>query len=272
MKRRNLILLLGGASSGAMSVGTGAFSSMEAERGVSVDVVKDSRAFVGYKTPNDGSTVSEGDSITLVTVTNRFNHDLSIAEVEVGEGDDILGEVEYDSGDFGSGKEQSIKAPVSGIDSDEPVGIEVTVTVEGSGVTAQLFGDTETRRFTIEREDETDEGNGAVSGSSNGVDFSGGGNAEILGEDRTETVDVYLISPGKSGSDEVMTREDERIETKHKIRGQLSGASGNTIVGVKLDDTVYVHPQWSAEDCGLDQHNNGGPGETRENPPSCESD
>jgi len=33
MKRRNLILLLGGASSGAMTIGTGAFSSAQVERG-----------------------------------------------------------------------------------------------------------------------------------------------------------------------------------------------------------------------------------------------
>jgi len=45
MKRRELILLLGGASSGAMSVGTGAFSSVEAERDVEEDVVDDENAF-----------------------------------------------------------------------------------------------------------------------------------------------------------------------------------------------------------------------------------
>ena len=44
MKRRELILLLGGASSGAMSVGTGAFSSVEAERDMAVRVVDDENA------------------------------------------------------------------------------------------------------------------------------------------------------------------------------------------------------------------------------------
>jgi hypothetical protein len=269
MKRRNLILLLGGASSGAMSVGTGAFSSMEAERGVEVNVVEDDEAFVGYETPSDGTTVSNGDEITLVRVENRFDHDISIVDVEVGEGENVLGEISYnpDETEIETGKDVAIEAPVTGIPPDEDADIEITVTVEGSGVTAKLFGDTETRRFTIERADvET------ITGSSSGIYFYGAGNAEVLGEDRTETVDVYLISPGNSGSDEVTTREGQEIETGNKIRDQVDDANGDTIVGVELDDTVYVHPQWNPEDCGLDQSNNGGLGETQEGLPSCASD
>jgi len=52
MKRRHAILLLGGASSGAMSVGSGAFSSVEAERGVEVNVVDDDGAYLGIKQVN----------------------------------------------------------------------------------------------------------------------------------------------------------------------------------------------------------------------------
>ena len=165
MKRRNLILLLGGASSGAMSVGTGAFSSMEAERGVSVDVVDDDKAFVGYETPND-APVSNGDEITLVRVENRFNHDVSIVDVNVEERADVLGEISFyqdekkikeDVPIIGSGGDVEIKAPVNWNQSDEEADIEITITVEGSGVTAKLFGDMETREFTIERENEADD-------------------------------------------------------------------------------------------------------------------
>ncbi|WP_251133176.1 hypothetical protein [Halorubrum sp. 2020YC2] len=80
MKRRNLILLLGGASSGAMSVGTGAFSSMEAERGVEVNVADDENAYIRYETPSDGASVEYGQQVTLVRVRNQFggNQDLAL--------------------------------------------------------------------------------------------------------------------------------------------------------------------------------------------------
>ncbi|WP_017342432.1 hypothetical protein [Halorubrum sp. T3] len=84
MKRRNLILLLGGASSGAMSVGTGAFSSMEAERNVSVNVEDDEDAYIRYETPSDGKTVEDGEQVTLVRVRNQFggSQDLALVGVE----------------------------------------------------------------------------------------------------------------------------------------------------------------------------------------------
>jgi hypothetical protein len=68
MKRRNLILLLGGASSGAMSIGTGAFSSVEAERGVEVNVAKDENAYLGITQQRE--IVSDGEIVAQIT--NQF--------------------------------------------------------------------------------------------------------------------------------------------------------------------------------------------------------
>ncbi|MFW6382634.1 MAG: hypothetical protein ACOCZD_01180, partial [Haloferacaceae archaeon] len=84
MKRRTLILLLGGTGSAALSTGTGAFSSMEAERGVSVNVTNDEDAFVRYETPNDGAETEDGEQVTLVRVRNQFggNQELALIGVE----------------------------------------------------------------------------------------------------------------------------------------------------------------------------------------------
>lgn len=83
MKRRTLILLFGGGSSGALTLGSGAFSSARMDRGVDVDVVPDDQALVGYSTPADGETVSEGDEIPLVRIENRFNESQNITVVGV---------------------------------------------------------------------------------------------------------------------------------------------------------------------------------------------
>ena len=76
MKRRNLILLLGGASSGAMSAGTGAFSSVEAERGVEVNVVDDDEAYLGLEAESE--ITAFGRSTDIVEIRNSFTDELTL--------------------------------------------------------------------------------------------------------------------------------------------------------------------------------------------------
>ncbi|SFR36482.1 hypothetical protein [Halorubrum sodomense] len=93
MKRRNFVLLLGGASSGAMSVGTGAFSSVSAEREVSVNVVEDENAYLGLD--QIAHTVSGDDGTRVIQVTNQFGGtlDLTITVDQKGSAiDEIEGE------------------------------------------------------------------------------------------------------------------------------------------------------------------------------------
>ncbi|WP_176451457.1 hypothetical protein [Halorubrum sp. Eb13] len=155
MKRRNLILLLGGASSGAMSVGTGAFSSMEAERGVEVSVEDDEDAFVRYRSSK--KTVSSNTTINLVEIRNQFGDDTEIeieeAEVKVteieGNGPTLVGEPVYPEEKFGQwdGDQVIIGEVTCGEESGKSQ-FEVTVRVRGDGVQAELFG--ETRSFIVE--------------------------------------------------------------------------------------------------------------------------
>jgi hypothetical protein len=104
MKRRNLILLLGGASSGAMSVGTGAFSSVEAERGVAVNVVEDDEAYLGLDVENRIATV--GRAAEVVEITNSFTDTLSL-DVTVEHTNDVVDEIVV--GDEDPGDEFSVE-------------------------------------------------------------------------------------------------------------------------------------------------------------------
>jgi hypothetical protein len=261
MKRRHLILLLGGASSGTLSVGTSAFSSAEAERGVEVAVVEDADAFVGYKESDKTvpADLRDDGALHLVTVTNRFRDEISIVDVAIGDGSSVLTEVSYDDSEFGSGEKVEITGRVAGLAPGESVEVELTVTVEGAGVTAQLFGDTETRRFTIERAEQD------VALQETEVEFFGAGNAEILGDDQTVTVSVHRFDPGSNA----ITGTEETVDTGKNLKGQLSGTG--KIIGVTLGDTTYVHPQWNAENCTFDTPNNGGFGVPSDGPPGCDS-
>ena len=289
MKRRNLILLLGGASSGAMTIGTGAFSSAQVERGVSVNVVEDDRALVGYTSPSDLTVPDDADddgTLTLVTVQNQFAQNISKVEataVDVAEvdtttepADAVLSDVkainkaegtrqdtEDPEHELDPGDQAVIKAtPTSHLTAETEYDVEVTVRVEGTGVTAEIFGDTETRRFVIERADQDVDDDARV-------EFDGVGKAEILGEDPDpdETVEIHLLD-----SSGIRTTELEDAEANKNLRGQLSGPSGDTIVGVTLDGTTYIHPQWNPEECDLDQPNRGGSGEPSDDPPQCEDE
>jgi len=97
MKRRNLILLLGGTGSAALGTGTGAFSSASADRSVEVSVVEDENAYVGYAVPEDGQlSATEGDRVTLVVIKNQFPSSDQIGVVDVDfeeEGSDVFQDV-----------------------------------------------------------------------------------------------------------------------------------------------------------------------------------
>jgi hypothetical protein len=110
MKRRNLILLLGGTGSAALSTGTGAFSSASAERDVEVSVVDDEHAYVGYKelpgveeddddSGGDGGdhekkklTVKNGRYYALVRVANRFpgSGEIKIVDIDFADNRDLI--------------------------------------------------------------------------------------------------------------------------------------------------------------------------------------
>ena len=171
MKRRNLILLLGGASSGAMSVGTGAFSSVNAERGVEVSVQDDEDAFVRYRSSK--KTVSSNTTIDLVEIRNQFGDDTEIEIVDVkieieeieGDGPTLVDEPDYPDEKFGQWDgDQIIKGEVTCGEEPGKSRFEITVLVRGDGVQAELFG--ETRSFIVECDPLT-------------VKFAGGGNVSV---------------------------------------------------------------------------------------------
>ena len=269
MKRRHLILTLGGASAGAMTIGSGAFSSAQAERGVSVSVVDDDHALVGYDSPSDeteGKSVTDGERVDLVTVENRFADGVEISiedvtlDVDPDDGEfPKVTEVKYDDGTFGSGENETIEGTIECAGSGERATVELTVRVAGEGVSAELFGDTETRRFEIVCYDVTTYS--AESGVGvDGVEFKGNGNAEISSPDEGEVdVRIYYVD-----GDKIAVTDDETVSVVKKLRGETTSIGGETIAGVHIEgiDGVFVHPQFDVDNCDItsgdgDGENNG---------------
>jgi len=150
-----------------MSVGTGAFSSVEAERGVEVNVVEDEKAYLGLE---------EGAGEGFVQIKNQFVGDLDLTitaalpssdgEVEIeAEDGDIKIEIEADEDDGEGGDENtvSVKIPMANstdviAECDGDGSLDIALTFKGE------VGDTEatvnkTRTFTVEC-DGDDDGDG----------------------------------------------------------------------------------------------------------------
>lgn len=66
----------------ALAVGAGAFSSVSADRGVEVNVVKDEEAMLGIDTVGDGDTVKSDNpphEEKLITFENRFGEEIDLS-------------------------------------------------------------------------------------------------------------------------------------------------------------------------------------------------
>ncbi|WP_281194874.1 hypothetical protein [Halorubrum sp. F4] len=262
MKRRNLILLLGGASSGAMSVGTGAFSSMEAERGVSVDVVSDDQAFVGYRSddrtlPND---LNDDGTIDLVTVTNRFTQEIEFVDAAIDDGGEFFGELNIPDGDISPGDPATVTATPTFEPGDE-IKVAVTIQVKGAGVSAEVFGDTETRQFTVTRE---------KTESSSVVHYNGKGTINVESQtENNDTIEIKAYSIPNGSSSEQDKQNSLSSPQTVDIEPNKNENLTDWIVAVEVNGSIYRHPGWDESACKFNGPD-GGPGVHVNEPPSCE--
>jgi hypothetical protein len=129
---------------GFISASSG-FSSVSAERGVSVQVVSDERAYIDYESTD--LTVHNGETVDLVTIENRFSESVSVVDITQKSGTFTISEITKPD-KIHPGENKIIRGTVE-CTPNETQKIGLTVTLKGSGVTAQIFGDTETRDFTL---------------------------------------------------------------------------------------------------------------------------
>jgi hypothetical protein len=219
MKRRHLILLLGGVSSGAMSVGTGAFSSVEADRGVSVNVVDDEDAYLGLEVENRIATV--GRRAEVVEITNSFAADLSL-NVTVDETNEVVESVAV--GDEGPGDEFALDlAPGE----SEPVSITCGQ-VESASFTLDFSGETD--GASVEKTRTFDEIDCPVSD----VKFKGNGAVHVTGDFTGLSVTVVF----EGGSEEVRSITSNDGD-KAVLRPRGNGSGGDPIGRVVIGGTAF---------------------------------
>jgi hypothetical protein len=80
MNRRAWVVVLAGIVALATTVGTGAMSSMSAERAMTVDVADDDDAYLGVAIE---TTMTENGTTLTVTVTNQFPGGILLENVKI---------------------------------------------------------------------------------------------------------------------------------------------------------------------------------------------
>jgi len=222
-----LVLLLTAAIT--LAVGTAGFSTVVADRPVSITVVSDQNAYVGFNTTD--RTVSGADSdtdqstIQLVTVTNRLSDPIEIQDisVEVSDSDSSIDlgnpQVLDESSSSGSTDEISpgesvvTTAPVKSCPVGNSSAVEVGIETNSTGVQAVLNDETDSAEFVVtcpSIEDVVFDGNGT----------NGAGNVEIEPDGLTVGVTLHL-----SNGDTMRCK----VNTSEKIRSQCLSNNENEL-------------------------------------------
>ncbi|WP_435072864.1 hypothetical protein [Halorubrum sp. HHNYT27] len=238
MKRRHLILLLGGASSGAMSVGTGAFTSAEAGRSVAVNVVDDEDAYLGLDVENETGVI--GRPAEVVAITNSFAADLSL-DVSVEETNEVVEGVAV--GDESPDESFSLE-----LSPGEGELISVTCGRLGEASFTLRF-DGETDRASVEKTRTFD----AVHCRVSGVEFNGRNGSAVVAGEFTE-LDVRIVF--ESG-----TTVDRTISSNPNGRVLHPRESGNggrdSIEQVVIGSVVYERPETPSNGAGNESGSDG---------------
>jgi hypothetical protein len=82
-----------------------------------------------------------------VTVENRFSHSVDVTDITINDGTFTISNPTQPT-NIHPGENGTIRGTVE-CTPNKTQKIGLTVTLKGSGVTAQIFGDTETRDFTL---------------------------------------------------------------------------------------------------------------------------
>lgn len=227
---RTLSLALATVAVAGLLVSSMGFTSVTATRGVSVDVVSDEDAYIGYDSAD--LRVSDGDRVALVTVANRLFGPVSVTDVSVASAH--VGFENVSNPSLAPGEQAPIEGTVvcSSATTDT---VELTVILEGEGVMATIYGDTVTREFDV-----------TCAAPSADARFLGAGNFELLDPPvATSNISYWTASAGSPQSEREFTRHTlDGFDTNGTLQSQVSGTPRVVAVYVSESDVTYYHPQF----------------------------
>ncbi|MFD1598997.1 hypothetical protein [Halobellus rarus] len=247
MKRRHFILLLGGASSGALGVGTGAFSSVDAERGVEVNVVEDENAYLGLRNlkkteAGDDEVVPEKTRTKVARITNQFAQPLELTVTEVSR-DEVVQDIEIEdpleisedsANTLGVGEDALVFVKC---ETDETKQTEFTLSFDGDSGGATVSKQ-RTFEFTCGSTDTTCETceSGGTELTVTDVEFLNNGHVEIQADESGEVCAKASISQGEGGESQWTSYTSVPVGEELKSKQFCWGNNGGKIHEVEIED------------------------------------
>lgn len=223
------------------------FTSVAAERGVSVSVVDDDSAYIGYDSGD--MTVADGDRVELVTVTNRLYGQVTVTDVDITADSMSFTDLQYPT--LGPGESGPITGQID-CEAGTTETVQATVTLSGTGLWATIFGDSEMQKREF---DVTCEGPSET--QIDGVDFKGAGQVRINATPPGEIDLVYWTTVGGSTDDPLAftTHGPKTVDTNDSL--QHSGQPRIVAVYVPTANTSFHHPQFDLENETIDRWGQG---------------
>ena len=133
--RRLALYLWALALVAGLVVATGGLSVAEIDRSVDVSVTDDDSAFVGVDVPDEPIEAEDGNETTLLEVTNRFDHAVTVT-ADVSDAGSLNPVIEVDPTEIGQGEHAAVNATVECDDEvSETLIVELAVTGDGVEVT-----------------------------------------------------------------------------------------------------------------------------------------
>lgn len=134
MNRRQLAALVVAALTVCVvAAGTGGFTSVEADRLVSVTVADDAEAYLGYQSASPVEVNDSTGSLALV-VTNRFDESVTVTAATTH--DDV--QVTPSSDSVAPGESLQVSLACSGPTASGTVDVPVTLVAEGTSVSVEM--------------------------------------------------------------------------------------------------------------------------------------
>lgn len=219
------VALLVVASTGLL-FGSMGFSSVAADRGVSVAVADDDSALVGYD--SEDLTVTDGERVDLVTVENRLASGASVANVSAASSNPEIRVSDFETPTLGTGDVGAVRAAVDCEPGAETT-LTVSVTVEADGVTAAISGDTTTRSFEVSC--------AAATPEAGDVRFSGEGNVHF--DDWSQaTLNVTYWTDADDGFEK---HGPVAVDATESLKSAVGGQGQTRFVAVYVAETDETH-------------------------------
>jgi len=259
--QRAVSVLLAVTAASMLVTGSFGFTSVSAERGVTVSVTDDDRAYIDYRTV--GGTVEEGGSVSLVEIGNLFGTRVELTNVSI-DGGSFHIETDAEGETIDSGEHRTITGTVVDCEPGTTEQVEVTVGLDGDGVSAQISG--ETRGFDVGCTQPTET---TPTGSVDGADFRGSGQVRFEATNVDTTNVTYWTTTEKWNDGAANFTRDTRKDFDVGDKLQVTGKSNIVAVYFPQYDVTFVHPSyydgnWDAGDgtevCGEYDPANGDPG------------